>query len=301
MAGRVPRRIQHDHAAVAEHVLVERHRLDLALALDPVRERNRIGHGRGFAGQHVPVALTDQQRRLRKRGDLADVIGVIVADAEAKPAQECLHLGFGMAIAGKRGRGDPKEDVPALRLNRRGCEPPADSPEGSPPPPRGAAAAPARRPPLPARRMPVTPSGSRFLPSARRRAGIDFRKLEKVQSREDSKMTRSAAALVLVLLAWPLAAPAQQVATNDTLNDTQTLGRRVFAQSCGVCHLPPQINARTFGPALSKDTAGGNDDVIRGVISDGTPRMPGFKHYLERGEIDAIIAYLKTVPATATR
>jgi mono/diheme cytochrome c family protein len=29
--------------------------------------------------------------------------------------------------------------------------------------------------------------------------------------------------------------------------------------------------------------------------------MPGFKHYLQRGEIDAIIAYLKTVPATATR
>jgi len=114
-------------------------------------------------------------------------------------------------------------------------------------------------------------------------------------------MTRSAAALVLALSAWPLAAPAQQAATGDTLNETQTTGRRVFAQSCGVCHLPPQINARTFGPALSKDTAGGNDDVIRGVISDGTPRMPGFKHYLERGEIDAIIAYLKTVPPTATR
>ena len=114
-------------------------------------------------------------------------------------------------------------------------------------------------------------------------------------------MTRSAAALVLALLAWPLAAPAQQAATDDTLNETQTTGRRVFAQSCGVCHLPPQINARTYGPALSKDTGGGNDDVIRGVISDGTPRMPGFKHYLDRGEIDAIIAYLKTVPATATR
>ena len=114
-------------------------------------------------------------------------------------------------------------------------------------------------------------------------------------------LTRSAAVLVLALSAWPLAAPAQQAATGDTLNETQTTGRRVFAQSCGVCHLPPAINARTYGPALSKDTAGGNDDVIRGVISDGTPRMPAFKHYLERGEIDAIIAYLKTVPATATR
>jgi mono/diheme cytochrome c family protein len=96
-------------------------------------------------------------------------------------------------------------------------------------------------------------------------------------------------------------ASAQQASTDDQLTATQKLGRQVFAQSCGICHLPPQINARTYGPLLSKDTAGGSDEVIRGLISEGTPRMPGFKHYLERAEIDAIIAYLKTVPATATR
>ena len=39
MAGRVPRRIQHDHAAIAEHILVERNGLDLALAFDPICER----------------------------------------------------------------------------------------------------------------------------------------------------------------------------------------------------------------------------------------------------------------------
>jgi mono/diheme cytochrome c family protein len=114
-------------------------------------------------------------------------------------------------------------------------------------------------------------------------------------------MTRSAAVLVFVLATGPQAVPAQQPGPDDGLDPTQKLGRQVFAQSCGVCHLPPAINARTFGPALSKDTAGGSDDVIRGVISEGTPRMPGFKHYLQRAEIDAIIAYLKTVPATATR
>ena len=112
-------------------------------------------------------------------------------------------------------------------------------------------------------------------------------------------MTRNAAILLLLLTAWTPDAFAQQA--NDALNDTQKLGRQVFAQSCGVCHLPPAINARTYGPGLSKDTAGGSDEVIRGVISEGTPRMPAFKHYLQRGEIDAIIAYLKTVPATATR
>jgi len=112
-------------------------------------------------------------------------------------------------------------------------------------------------------------------------------------------MTRNAAILLLLLTVWTQDAFAQQA--DDTLNDTQKLGRQVFAQSCGVCHLPPAINARTYGPGLSKDTAGGSDEVIRGVISEGTPRMPAFKHYLQRGEIDAIIAYLKTVPATATR
>jgi mono/diheme cytochrome c family protein len=112
-------------------------------------------------------------------------------------------------------------------------------------------------------------------------------------------MTRNAAILLLLLTTWTQDAFAQQA--DDTLNDTQKLGRQVFAQSCGVCHLPPAINARTYGPGLSKDTAGGSDEVIRGVISEGTPRMPAFKHYLQRGEIDAIIAYLKTVSATATR
>ena len=114
-------------------------------------------------------------------------------------------------------------------------------------------------------------------------------------------MMRSAALLLVLFAALPQDALAQPAGAHDGLSDTQTLGRQVFAQSCGVCHLPPAINARTFGPLLSKDTAGGNDEVIRGVISDGTPRMPAFKHYLKGPEIDAIIAYLKAVPATATR
>jgi mono/diheme cytochrome c family protein len=107
------------------------------------------------------------------------------------------------------------------------------------------------------------------------------------------------AALLGVLAAG--GASAQQAGSDEHLTPTQKLGRAVFAQSCGICHLPPQINARTYGPLLSKDTAGGSDEVIRGLISEGTPRMPAFKHYLARAEIDAIIAYLKTVPATATR
>jgi len=82
------------------------------------------------------------------------------------------------------------------------------------------------------------------------------------------------------------------------LNDQQQLGQLLFTQSCGVCHLKPQINANLFGPPLSKDSAGGRDEVMRQVIMNGTPRMPGFKYHFEPAQIDAVIAYLKTVPTS---
>jgi mono/diheme cytochrome c family protein len=111
-------------------------------------------------------------------------------------------------------------------------------------------------------------------------------------------MRRASALSVAILFPGAVlltAASAQP--TGDALTEIQRTGRQVFAQSCGVCHLPPAINARTYGPLLSKETAGGNDEVIRGVINEGTPRMPAFKHYLDRPQVDAVIAYLKTVPA----
>jgi mono/diheme cytochrome c family protein len=86
----------------------------------------------------------------------------------------------------------------------------------------------------------------------------------------------------------------------DNLNDSQRLGRQILAQSCGVCHLPAALNARTYGPPLNKNAGGGDDDIMRQYITDGTPRMPAFKHYLKPNEIDAIIAYVRTVPIPAT-
>jgi len=91
--------------------------------------------------------------------------------------------------------------------------------------------------------------------------------------------------------------PAWAQGADQSLNDTQRQGRALFAQSCGVCHTNVQRTSTRYGPALSKDSLGGEDDVMRDVISNGTPRMPGFKYHFERGEIDAIVAYLKTVPA----
>jgi len=86
-------------------------------------------------------------------------------------------------------------------------------------------------------------------------------------------------------------------AESATLNEQQRLGQQLFTQSCGVCHLKPQINVNTFGPTLSKESGGGREDVLREVIMNGTPRMPGFKLNFEPQQVDAVIAYLKTVPA----
>lgn len=101
--------------------------------------------------------------------------------------------------------------------------------------------------------------------------------------------------ILLLLTAGAQNAFAQQAA--DGLNDQQRRGRLLLAQSCGVCHLPPARNATTYGPPLSKATGGGNDDLMRKFILEGTPRMPGFKYMLQPADVDAIIAYVRTVPA----
>jgi mono/diheme cytochrome c family protein len=102
---------------------------------------------------------------------------------------------------------------------------------------------------------------------------------------------------LLVLAASAQGAIAQQASSN--LTDQQKMGRQVFAQSCGVCHLPPSLGARTYGPALNKDAGGGDDEVMREFITNGTPRMPAFKYFLKPEQIDAIISYMRTVPVQA--
>ena len=105
---------------------------------------------------------------------------------------------------------------------------------------------------------------------------------------------------MLCALAAPATAVFAQTAGSE-FNATQTLGRQIFAQSCGVCHLAPSMNAKTYGPPLNKASAAGNDEVMRAFIVNGTDRMPAFKYYLKPAEIDAIIAYARTVPAPAVR
>jgi mono/diheme cytochrome c family protein len=112
--------------------------------------------------------------------------------------------------------------------------------------------------------------------------------------RENVGMRRSAWVVLLVAVSQGLLA--QSLSAQPALNDAQQLGMRLYNQSCVVCHAKPQITSGQYGPTLSKDSAGGRDDVMRDVIANGTPRMPGFKYQFESPQIDAIVAYLKTVP-----
>jgi mono/diheme cytochrome c family protein len=117
----------------------------------------------------------------------------------------------------------------------------------------------------------------------------------KESDRENAGMRCSAFSIPWGLLIL-LAAIPQRLSAQPALDDAQQLGMRLYNQSCVVCHAKPQITSGQYGPTLSKDSAGGRDDVMRDVIGNGTPRMPGFKYQFEPNQIDAIVAYLKTVP-----
>jgi mono/diheme cytochrome c family protein len=110
-------------------------------------------------------------------------------------------------------------------------------------------------------------------------------------------MKRTVPVLLLVLTFGARSSIAQKA--GQGLTDQQRLGRQILAQSCAVCHLPSGPGAKTYGPSLNKSTIPEDDDVMRQTILEGTTRMPAFKYHLQPTQIDAIIAYLRTVTAPA--
>jgi mono/diheme cytochrome c family protein len=118
----------------------------------------------------------------------------------------------------------------------------------------------------------------------------------------------SRAMLAAALLALTQAVPSQPVSAQGAapggagLNAQQREGWLLTLQYCALCHTRTNLHSTTtIGPILSRDSGGGRDDVLRQVIADGTPNMPGFKHQFEPAQIDAIVAYLKTVPPQAAK
>jgi mono/diheme cytochrome c family protein len=113
--------------------------------------------------------------------------------------------------------------------------------------------------------------------------------------------TRSGTWMIPLAFALSLVgASAQQGSGDLVLDDKRLLGMRLFNQSCRVCHTKPQMVSPLYGPELSQTSLGGQESVMREVISNGTPRMPGFKYHFEPAQIEAIVAFLKTIPAPPT-
>ncbi len=101
-----------------------------------------------------------------------------------------------------------------------------------------------------------------------------------------------AAAFVIASVSGAFAQGAPEAA----FNDAQREGLRLFSQSCGVCHTLVQQRTRQYGPVLSRETLGGDEELIREYIGNGTPRMPGFRFNFEPAQINAIVQYIKTIP-----
>ncbi len=100
----------------------------------------------------------------------------------------------------------------------------------------------------------------------------------------------------LFLSASLMATPALAQPAAPALNPTELQGMALFNQHCRVCHTKPLLTAGQYGPVLSKSSLGGDEHALHDFIANGAPRMPGFKYSFDAAQIDAVVAYLKTVP-----
>lgn len=112
-------------------------------------------------------------------------------------------------------------------------------------------------------------------------------------------------ALCLLAL-FPLAGCQAERRKSDAelgLNPTQAMGRHVFDANCARCH-EPYSGKGLHGPSLRNiykkqylPSSGmpATDDRITEVIERGRAKMPGFGNSLSDSQIDALLAYLKTL------
>jgi mono/diheme cytochrome c family protein len=104
-------------------------------------------------------------------------------------------------------------------------------------------------------------------------------------------------ALMFLAVGAP-AASAQPFPAGATLSPTQKLGRDLFAQHCMVCHVSTQLTSPGhYGPSLSGQIFGGNEDIIVAFVTNGTAKMPSFKYVFDQQQIRAIAAYVAALPA----
>jgi mono/diheme cytochrome c family protein len=104
---------------------------------------------------------------------------------------------------------------------------------------------------------------------------------------------------------------AQPLQSSPTLTEAEKVGRKVFQTRCAMCHVGQEPASEmatpagerrpgTMGPLLSKANTA-DENRLRTKIKDGSRLMPGYKHTLTDGQIDQVIAFLKTVERPMTR
>ena len=114
-----------------------------------------------------------------------------------------------------------------------------------------------------------------------------------------------AGGMFLTALAAPLP-QSEGSAQGAALKEQQTTGKRLFNQNCALCHEPEPTNVKdpkdpgkTIGPRLDglfKGEKARPEAVVRTFIQRGSEgKMPGFQYNFQPKDIDAIIAYLKTL------
>jgi len=111
-------------------------------------------------------------------------------------------------------------------------------------------------------------------------------------------------ALCLLALAVSLGCKAERRLSDAELglNPTQAMGRNVFDANCARCH-EPYSSRGLHGPSLHKlykkeylpSGMPANDDRINEVITRGRDKMPAFGNTLSDAQLQALLAYLKTL------
>ncbi len=82
--------------------------------------------------------------------------------------------------------------------------------------------------------------------------------------------------------------------------ETVFRGRILWVQKCAFCHDGlGQPTYKTLGPWLDQDLVKAlTDDGTKTFINNGTPRMPAFKYALSASQVDDLLSFLKSVPAS---
>lgn len=78
-------------------------------------------------------------------------------------------------------------------------------------------------------------------------------------------------------------------------------GRRLFHQKCALCHVANTVGEQSYGPKLSKAQVERSEAAVKQIIAVGGVRMPGFQHTLQPQQIDAIVAFLRTLGTPSDR